>query len=97
MTATQKILIDCLIRGGYIRKWKSHSRTICYRMYDPAGNPLRNLRVSTVKVLERLVRNKGSIYKKDRAFRITLNLSQVRQVHGRAIVNRKYKERIKNT
>jgi hypothetical protein len=93
MTPVQKILISALLEGGYIRKWKSHGGSMCYRMYDGAGNPVRSLRPATVKALERLVKNKGSLYKKDRVFRITFNLSQVRQVHGRAIIKKQYKSR----
>jgi hypothetical protein len=72
MTRVQKILIDCLLEGGYLRKWKSHGGSMCYRMYDKEYNPVRSLRQSTVKALERLVKNKGSMYKKDRLFRLTL-------------------------
>jgi hypothetical protein len=93
MTPVQKILIKELMNDGYIRKWKNHSGNLSYRMYDKDQNPVRSLRASTVKALERLVKNKGSIYKKDRVFKITFNFSQVRQVHGRAIIKKQYKSK----
>lgn len=90
MTPAQKEIVSHLLKGGYMLKWLSHSGEKCYRLYDPKGTPLRNCNERTVKKIDRFL--EGSIYKKDSAGRITLNLSVVRKVDGRKNIKKQYKK-----
>lgn len=94
MTDNRKQIVEVLLSGWYLVKWKNHRGTSCYRLYDQHGNPRTNLREKTIDNLDRrMAVPKGKkIWKRDKAGRITLNLSVVRQLHGKGWINKMYKQ-----
>ena len=93
MTENRKDIIGLLLIGWYLKPWKNHNGTDCFRLYDPQGVPRRNVLQSTIKNLDRFIDPKIQIWKKDKRTRtMKLNLSMVRQLHGRNMIKKLYKQ-----
>jgi hypothetical protein len=89
MTKTQKILVKHLLNGHYLRKWVNVNRTRCYRLYDASCNPVSNHGEKTVNGIDRRLPYK--LFKSHKG-KLSLNLSHVRQLHGRTWIKREYKK-----
>lgn len=95
MTPERKKLIDLLLRGFYLKKWTATSGIACYRLYDPAGNPVKNIRSKTVEKLDRklAVPPKSKLWKFDKKTGVrTLNLNVVRRLNGNSVIKKYYKQ-----
>jgi hypothetical protein len=90
MTANRKYIIDRLLEGWYLVPWKRPSGAKCFRLYNNGGAPIHNFRQRTFAKLDSYVDPKIKIWKKDKLGRITLNLSSVRQLHGRSYIKQAY-------
>jgi hypothetical protein len=92
MTLNRKILIGKLLKGYYLIAWKNGYRTGCYRLYNHKGIIDCNIGARTVKGLDKYIDPKIKIWKRDKAGRMTLNLSMVRRLHGRNMIKKLYLE-----
>jgi hypothetical protein len=87
MTILQKYLLTKLLEGDFylVRqprdKWK-----VWYKLYNGKANPVRWINPRTCKFLK-------NYFKEDTRGRITLNLSLVRQAHGKSTIKILYKEK----
>lgn len=86
MTELQHYLIECMITGDYyLMNRKSHSGRDGYMLYSGNMNPHHWFSQTTVKCIK-------GILKKDVKHRLTLNLSKVRQLHGKTLLKKLYKK-----
>lgn len=92
MTHSQKILITKLLTGHFLRATKSKGKA-CYVLYDAKVNPLQKINARTVDRIDRFIDPKIKIWKKSKRGNITLNLSMVRQLHGRHMIKHLYKQK----
>lgn len=80
---------DCVIRmlndrTTYLAPKKSHSGTGGYMLYQGNANPVKWFSPAQVSPLKDLL-------KKDKNKRLTLNLTLVRQLHGKSFIKQQYK------
>lgn len=92
MTHSQKILIIKLLTGHFLRATRSNGKK-CYVLYDDKINPLQKIHAKTVDRIDRFLDSDLKLWKKDKYGSITLNLSTVRQLHGRHTIKRLYKQK----
>lgn len=92
MTATRKDIIEKLLAGYYLVSWLNHNRTPCYRLYDPKGNPVKNVEAKTIDTIDRLIDPKIKIWRIVKPNKITLNLTMVRRLHGKSFIKKAYKQ-----
>lgn len=90
MTQTRKHIIDLLLTRHYLRHSVSITGTACYKLYDPAGSPVKRVSQATIDKLDRFIDPKIKIWKIVRPGKITLNLSSVRRLHGRSYIKKAY-------
>lgn len=92
MTATRKDIIEKLLQGYYLRSWLNRNRISCYRLYDPKGNPIKNVDAKTIDTLDRFIDPKIKIWRIIKPGKITLNLAMVRRLHGKSFLKKAYKQ-----
>lgn len=92
MTETRKDIVDKLLAGYYLVSWLNHYRTACYRLYDPKGNPVKNVEAKTIDTLDRFIDPKIKIWRIVKPNKITLNLAMVRRLHGKNYLKKAYKQ-----
>jgi len=92
MTPAQKILIGKLLTGHSLRRMKRRGKT-WYVIYDERVNPVMKVRSATVKGLDKFIDPKLKLWRKNKLGDSVLNLSTVRQLHGRTILKTMYKNR----
>jgi len=97
MTDTRFNIIAKLLKGYYLIAWKSHNGTKCYRFYEPNGNPVANIQDKTIRTMDRMIDPEIKIWKKDKLGKITLNLSNVRKLHGKNTIKKLYLKNLKKT
>jgi len=90
MTADQKELCKRLFTGHYLRKTRNHNGNTMYKLFDAAGNPIQYYRVSTVEAIDN--HEHLSLYKGDHKIKLTLNLANIRRLHGRRWLKKTYKK-----
>jgi len=92
MTASQKLLITKLLTGHFLRKMK-RGKSYLYVLYDAKINPIQKINSRTVEKIDRFIDPKIKLWKKNKNGDISLNLSSVRQLHGRSTIKKLYKHR----
>lgn len=95
MTATAKYVIDKLLDKGYLMPWRRHTGAKCFRLFDDKGIVICNVTVATVRRLDKYLDPDKKLWKRDRYGRMTLNLSTVRQLHGKNTIKKMYKQKQK--
>lgn len=86
MTDLQHDLVKSLFRPGtYLMTRTAHSGRMGYMLYEGNANPVRWYSSRAFAIVRQVV-------KKDKAGKITLNLSKVRQQHGKSLVKILYKK-----
>jgi hypothetical protein len=93
MTGPQKILIIKLLTGHYLVHGKKRNGKDNYYLYDAKGNVLTSIRARTVDKIDKYIDPEIKIWKKSKHGQITLNLSMVRQLHGKHTIKKLYKQR----
>ena len=92
MTPSQKILMSKLLCGHFLKKFSLRGKS-WYVLYDEKISPLQKIRTGTVDKIDRFMDPDLKLWKKSKDGRISLNLSTVRQLHGRHTLNRMYKKK----
>ena len=102
MTTIQREIVSKLIAGHYLVKTQNHNGFVRFKLYSLDGSPVRYCSAGIVASLDRLLTFKGqrrpnarvpkSIFKKDKDGRVTLNLSNVRRLHGAHWILKEYKK-----
>lgn len=86
MTRTQKYLLTKLLEGDYyLVQQPTYNKRIQYKLYNGKANPVRWISFRTAKFLK-------NYFKTDSKKHITLNLSLVRQAHGKSTIKILYKQ-----
>jgi hypothetical protein len=93
MTPAQKSVIKKLLIGYSLVKHYTFNRKWCYRLIDTKGTTTEYVQCRTVDKLKRYGGYKKKLFKKDSIGRLTLNLTTVRQLHGRCTIKQLYKNR----
>jgi hypothetical protein len=97
MTQQAKNLISDLLQGYYFLPWKRPSGAKCFRLYDTNGNPVRNIRPSTVNKVDKHIDPEIKIFKVEKKYgKITISRSMVRKLHGNHGIKRMLKNQISN-
>lgn len=96
MTDTAKYVIGRLLDKAYLMPWRRHTGTRCYRLFDDNGLVICNVSIALVRSLDRYLDPDKKLWKRDRYGRMTLNLSTVRQLHGKNTIKKMYKLKFTN-
>lgn len=91
MTPSQKTLIKKLLTGHFLRKM-DRGKGVVYVLYDSRTNPVEKIKPKTVERIGRFLDPKLKLWKKHGG-RISLNLSTVRQLHGKNMIKQLYKQK----
>lgn len=83
-TNNTRELFLLLLKGYYLRKRINHTGVNGYMLYEGKQVPILFLHERTVKPVLPFLKEKRKVY--------TINLSLVRQAHGRTIVKQMYKK-----
>ena len=89
MTADQKALIRDLFQGYWMRRSRNHNRKDVYKVYDEKGQLLTHLFPRTVEGIDKDPMR--SVFKGNPKVKITLNLANIRRMHGRSWLKQTYK------
>jgi len=92
MTRAQKHIITLLLTGHFMRVQR-RGKTNTVVLYDKKINPVTKIRFSTFKSIEKLVPHTIDLLKKSKKGDISLNLSEVRKIHGNHTIKKMYKQR----
>lgn len=84
LTNNTRDLVSLLLQGYYLRKRINHSGVCGFMLYQGAQIPVLFVHERTVKSIFPFLKEKRKVY--------TINLSLVRQAHGRTIVKQMYKK-----
>lgn len=84
-TAQLNIIKGLLHKGRYLLPRMKHSGRQGYMLYEGNANPLYWYSCQTFNIIR-------DVIKKDKDGRITLNLNDVRQLHGKSTIKILYKK-----
>ena len=90
MNNAQKILVTKLLKGHFLVASISRDKKV-YRLLDSKVNPIGSVSAVIVDKMDCMFSVK--IWKKDKWGRKTLNLSNVRKLHGSCTLKKMYKNR----
>lgn len=89
MTPDQKALVRDMFSGHWLRKSRNHNRKDVYKVYDEKGNLYAHVFPRTVNGIDKDPEH--SVFKGDAKVKMTLNLSNIRKLHGRSWIKQTYK------
>lgn len=90
MKTDKKSIIKKLLNGMYLLKRKNHKDVPGYKLYS--GNMIPELFISEKNLRSLEASSTYSLFKKDSKERLTLNLSNVRRLHGNHWIKKAYKK-----
>jgi hypothetical protein len=97
MTKAGKHLIERMLQGYYMKKWKTHSTGAdSFRLYDASGNPVETLPAKSINSITRFIDPQKNIFKTDKFHRITLVPSNILKLHGKNSIKVMYKKARQN-
>jgi hypothetical protein len=90
LTPDQKDICRKLLSGDFfLRKMQTWNRNIVYRLYDNNANPVQNYSIKKVDAID--THFMVEIFRKDGDGKITMNLKNIRSLHGRCWIKQTYK------
>lgn len=92
MTKAQQKIVKYLLTGHFIRTQRRGKKTVCV-LYDAKINPVIKIRYTTFKSLTKLVPEEIELLKQSKKGDISINLSEVRKLHGNHTIKKLYKQR----
>jgi len=81
------------VNGHFLRRQK-RGKAQLYILFDAAVNPVQKIHARTVEKIDRFIDPEIKIWKKNKHGDMSLNLAQVRKLHGKNTIKQLYKKRL---